>query len=103
MQTEPLPQMAGAAISPLLDPRLVGLYAPCSIVEKGGPVWLARSLPDGSSGWRDCAKSRDPGTDAMSRQRADGTWLMQHQISVITLGVGELSRSRRFYGDGFGW
>ena len=28
---------------------------------------------------------------------------MQQQISVITLGVTDLARSRRFYGDGFGW
>jgi uncharacterized protein len=28
---------------------------------------------------------------------------MQQQISVITLGVGDLERSRRFYGEGFGW
>lgn len=28
---------------------------------------------------------------------------MQHQIAVITLGVADLARSRRFYGDGFGW
>lgn len=28
---------------------------------------------------------------------------MLQQISVITLGVGDLSRSRRFYVDGFGW
>ncbi|MBM7114709.1 VOC family protein [Archangium primigenium] len=28
---------------------------------------------------------------------------MQQQISVITLGVTELSRSRRFYVEGFGW
>ena len=28
---------------------------------------------------------------------------MQQQISVITLGVAELARSRRFYVDGFGW
>ncbi len=28
---------------------------------------------------------------------------MQQQISVITLGVAQLARSRRFYGDGFGW
>jgi catechol 2,3-dioxygenase-like lactoylglutathione lyase family enzyme len=28
---------------------------------------------------------------------------MQQQISVITLGTGDLSRSRRFYVDGFGW
>ena len=26
-----------------------------------------------------------------------------HQISVITLGIADLSRSRRFYCDGFGW
>lgn len=28
---------------------------------------------------------------------------MQQQISVITLGVADLARSRRFYVDGFGW
>ncbi|GIK98943.1 MAG: hypothetical protein BroJett029_31520 [Alphaproteobacteria bacterium] len=28
---------------------------------------------------------------------------MQQQISVITLGIAELSRSRRFYAEGFGW
>jgi uncharacterized protein len=28
---------------------------------------------------------------------------MQQQISVVTLGVLELARSRRFYGEGFGW
>jgi len=28
---------------------------------------------------------------------------MRQQISVITLGVTELSRSRRFYVEGFGW
>lgn len=28
---------------------------------------------------------------------------MQQQISVITLGVVELARSRRFYVEGFGW
>lgn len=28
---------------------------------------------------------------------------MQQQISVITLGVDDLARSRRFYGNGFGW
>ena len=28
---------------------------------------------------------------------------MQHQISVITLGIGDLPRSRRFYVEGFGW
>src|SRR6188474_375723 len=28
---------------------------------------------------------------------------MQQQISVITLGVAELARSRRFYAEGFGW
>jgi hypothetical protein len=28
---------------------------------------------------------------------------MQQQISVITLGITDLSRSRRFYADGFGW
>lgn len=28
---------------------------------------------------------------------------MQQQLSVITLGIANLARSRRFYGDGFGW
>jgi len=28
---------------------------------------------------------------------------MQQQISVITLGVGDLAVSNRFYADGFGW
>ena len=28
---------------------------------------------------------------------------MQQQISVITLGISDLARSRRFYADGFGW
>ncbi|MFA7601371.1 MAG: VOC family protein [Novosphingobium sp.] len=28
---------------------------------------------------------------------------MQQQISVVTLGIADIARSRRFYGDGFGW
>ena len=28
---------------------------------------------------------------------------MQQQISVITLGIADIARSRRFYADGFGW
>ena len=28
---------------------------------------------------------------------------MQQQISIITLGIADLARSRRFYCDGFGW
>jgi hypothetical protein len=28
---------------------------------------------------------------------------MQQQLSVITLGITHLARSRRFYADGFGW
>ncbi|RIJ31708.1 VOC family protein [Henriciella algicola] len=28
---------------------------------------------------------------------------MQHQIAVITLGVSDMARSRRFYTEGFGW
>ncbi|WP_369061445.1 VOC family protein [Caulobacter sp. 73W] len=28
---------------------------------------------------------------------------MQQQVAVITLGVADLARSRRFYCDGFGW
>jgi catechol 2,3-dioxygenase-like lactoylglutathione lyase family enzyme len=30
-------------------------------------------------------------------------WVMQQQISVITLGIDDLARSRRFYAEGFGW
>ena len=29
--------------------------------------------------------------------------MAQQQIGVVTLGIGALERSRRFYGDGFGW
>jgi catechol 2,3-dioxygenase-like lactoylglutathione lyase family enzyme len=28
---------------------------------------------------------------------------MQQQMSVVTLGISDLSRSRRFYAEGFGW
>ena len=28
---------------------------------------------------------------------------MQQQISVVTLGIADLARSRRFYSEGFGW
>jgi uncharacterized protein len=28
---------------------------------------------------------------------------MQQQMSVVTLGIADLARSRRFYADGFGW
>jgi len=28
---------------------------------------------------------------------------MQQQMSVVTLGIGDLARSKRFYGEGFGW
>jgi catechol 2,3-dioxygenase-like lactoylglutathione lyase family enzyme len=28
---------------------------------------------------------------------------MQQQISLVTLGVSDMARSRRFYADGFGW
>jgi len=28
---------------------------------------------------------------------------MQQQMSVVTLGIADLARSRRFYGEGFGW
>jgi catechol 2,3-dioxygenase-like lactoylglutathione lyase family enzyme len=28
---------------------------------------------------------------------------VQQQVSVITLGIADLARSRRFYGEGFGW
>jgi catechol 2,3-dioxygenase-like lactoylglutathione lyase family enzyme len=40
----------------------------------------------------------------MVRGADEGTCQMQQQqISVITLGVADLARSRRFYGEGFGW
>jgi len=28
---------------------------------------------------------------------------VQQQIAVVTLGIGDLARARRFYGEGFGW
>ncbi|NYF32566.1 hypothetical protein [Sphingopyxis sp. JAI108] len=28
---------------------------------------------------------------------------MQQQIAVVTLGIADLARSRRFYSEGFGW
>ena len=28
---------------------------------------------------------------------------MQQQVAVITLGIADLGRSRRFYTNGFGW
>ena len=28
---------------------------------------------------------------------------MQHQMSLITLGIADVARSRRVYGEGFGW
>jgi catechol 2,3-dioxygenase-like lactoylglutathione lyase family enzyme len=28
---------------------------------------------------------------------------MQQQVSIITLGISSMTRSRRFYADGFGW
>ncbi len=28
---------------------------------------------------------------------------MQHQMSLITLGIADVARSRHFYGEGFGW
>ena len=31
------------------------------------------------------------------------TATMQQQISLITLGIADLARSKRFYGEGFGW
>jgi catechol-2,3-dioxygenase len=39
---------------------------------------------------------------AMVRRRIKGLG-MQQQISVITLGIADLPRSRRFYTEGFGW
>jgi uncharacterized protein len=32
-----------------------------------------------------------------------GSRTMEQRISVVTLGVKDLVRSRRFYVDGFGW
>jgi uncharacterized protein len=30
-------------------------------------------------------------------------WTMRQQLSVVTLGIADLVRSKRFYCDGFGW
>ena len=35
--------------------------------------------------------------------RGNGVLAMQQQISVVTLGVADLARTRRFYAEGFGW
>src|SRR5690606_11785413 len=37
------------------------------------------------------------------RRRPQKVMAMQQQISIITLGITDLSRSRRFYTEGFGW
>jgi hypothetical protein len=39
----------------------------------------------------------------MGRRQRTEDIQMQQQIAVITLGVGDLARSRRFYTTGFGW
>ena len=43
------------------------------------------------------------GSLAQFRAGEQGAMDMQHQISVITLGIADQARSKRFYGDGFGW
>ena len=48
-------------------------------------------------------KSHDPNVGVIVGQRTTGACIMQQQISVITLGIADLARSRRFYADGFGW
>lgn len=48
-------------------------------------------------------KSRDPSAGACRVGAYEGAWIMQQQLSVITLGIADLARSRRFYCEGFGW
>jgi catechol 2,3-dioxygenase-like lactoylglutathione lyase family enzyme len=57
----------------------------------GSSDWRARAKSHGLKRWRNGAPANK------------GTWIMQQQLSVITLGIADLARSRRFYGDGFGW
>jgi catechol 2,3-dioxygenase-like lactoylglutathione lyase family enzyme len=49
------------------------------------------------------AKSRDSRDGAFRVGEQRGVRNMQQQISVITLGIADLARSRRFYAEGFGW
>jgi catechol 2,3-dioxygenase-like lactoylglutathione lyase family enzyme len=41
--------------------------------------------------------------NGFAQGEAERTLDMQQQISVITLSVGDLARSKRFYVEGFGW
>jgi catechol 2,3-dioxygenase-like lactoylglutathione lyase family enzyme len=56
-------------------------------------LWLARCD----------AKSHDPERRASRAGDILGRGQMQQQISVVTLGIADLARSRRFYVEGFGW
>ena len=52
-----------------------------------------------------CPRRRAPTCIAFVSEKTTSrrNYLMQQQISVITLGIADLSRSRRFYVEGFGW
>src|SRR5437868_12568479 len=50
-----------------------------------------------------CIESHDPDLSAHGAPAQQRVCAMQQQISVITLGISELARSRRFYTEGFGW
>lgn len=83
----------------MLDPKFVDDYL--FVVGKGGPASL---IAPGREFW--LAQRRQVPRPERRRSAASANFrdvAMQHQISVITLGVADLSRSRRFYRDGFGW
>lgn len=68
-----------------------------------GPVVPRTAIAAGSSDWRASAKSHGLKRWHNGAPANKGTWIMQQQLSVITLGIADLDRSRRFYCDGFGW
>jgi len=72
------------APSPLLDGVRMTAYA--ARVEKGKPVWFSL----GANALAPRLRAR-----ALPRRRYEGTWIMQQQISVITLGIADIARSKR--------
>jgi len=66
-------------------------------------VWLARSHLVRCSVRRISVESHDPQPPAHRALAQQRVRVMKQQISVVTLGITDLARSRRFYVDGFGW
>src|SRR5260370_9974120 len=93
------------ASGPLLDRARPRAYA--AAVEKGRPVWFSPALPRfrpavGLTGAQSALAPRRRAC-ALPCRRYEGTWIMQQQVSVITVAIGDIARSKRFYVDGFGW